>query len=72
VATFTPSDRFLDVIPYFDQYNQSLTIWSPDSTNLVISAYRSDGVPCVWVVNASGHLTPRFIDTGWMGFWSWK
>jgi Tol biopolymer transport system component len=72
VATFTPSERFLDVIPYFDQYDQSLTIWSPDSTNLVVSAYRSDGVPCVWVVNASGHLDPRFIDTGWMGFWSWK
>ncbi len=72
VATFTPSERFLDVLPYFDQYNQSLTIWSPDSTNLVVSAYRSDGVPCVWVVNASGHLTPRLIDTGWMGFWSWK
>jgi Tol biopolymer transport system component len=69
---FSPSERFLDVIPYFDQYGQSLTIWSPDSTNLVVSAYRGDGVPAVWVVNASGRLDPRFIDTGWMGFWSWK
>ena len=72
VASFTPSERFMSLIPYFDQYNQSLTIWSPDSRNLVVSAYRSDGVPCVWVVESSGHLDPRFIDTGWMGFWSWK
>lgn len=72
VATYTPSERFLQVIPYFDQYSQSLTIWSPDSTNLVVSAYRSDGTPAIWVVEASGHLDPRFLDTGWMGFWSRK
>jgi Tol biopolymer transport system component len=71
VASFTPSERFLQVIPYFDQYDQSLTIWSPDSRNLVVSAYRGDGTPAIWVVEASGHLDPRFIATGWMGFWSW-
>ena len=71
VASYSPSERFLQVIPYFDQYNQSLTIWSPDSRNLVVSAYRSDGTPAIWVVEASGHLDPRFIATGWMGFWSW-
>jgi len=71
VASFTPSERFLALIPYFDQYNQSLTIWSPDSRNLVVSAYRSDGTPGVWVVESSGHLDPRFLAEGWMGFWSW-
>jgi len=71
VATFTPSERFLALIPYFDQYQQSLTIWSPDSVNLVVSAYRSDGTPGVWVVESSGHLDPRFISEGWLGFWSW-
>jgi Tol biopolymer transport system component len=72
VATFTPSERFLSLIPYFDQYQQSLTIWSPDSVNLVVSAYRSDGTPGVWVVESSGHLDPRFVTEGWLGFWSWK
>ena len=71
VASFTPSERFLTVLPYFDQYDQSLTIWSPDSVNLVLSAYRSDGTPGVWVVESSGHLDPRFVTEGWLGFWSW-
>jgi len=72
VVSFPPSERFLSVIPYFDQYHHSLTIWSPDSKNLVLSAYRSDGTPGVWVVDASGHLDPLFLDQGWLGFWSWK
>jgi Tol biopolymer transport system component len=72
VAAFPPSERFLAVIPYFDQYNPSLTIWSPDSKNLVVSAYGNDGNPGIWVVEASGHLDPRHIAEGWMGFWSWK
>ena len=71
VATYPPSERFLAVIPYFDQYHAALTIWSPDSKNLVISAYGSDGTPGIWVVEASGHLDPRFVTEGWLGFWSW-
>src|SRR4029453_18909070 len=59
VAAFPPSERFLSVIPYFDQYHPSLTIWSPDSKNLVVSAYGGDGNPGIWVVEASGHLDPR-------------
>jgi len=72
VAAFPPSERFLSVIPYFDQYHSSLTIWSPDSKNLVVSAYGNDGKPGIWVVEAGGHLDPRHIAEGWMGFWSWK
>jgi Tol biopolymer transport system component len=72
VAAFPPSERFLAVIPFFDQYHASLTIWSPDSRNLVVSAYGNDGNPGIWVVEASGHLDPRHIAEGWMGFWSWK
>jgi Tol biopolymer transport system component len=72
VAAFPPSERFMSVIPYFDQYHPSLTIWSPDSKNLVVSAYGGDGNPGIWVVEASGHLDPRHIAEGWMGFWSWK
>lgn len=72
VATFVPTERFLQVIPYFDQYHKSTTIWSPDSRNLVVSAYTGDGTPGIWVVAASGNLEPRFIAPGLVGFWSWK
>jgi Tol biopolymer transport system component len=72
VATYVPSERFLQVLPYFDQYHHALTIWSPDSKNLVVSAYSGDGQPGIWVVAASGRLDPRFVAPGWMGFWSWE
>ncbi|MGH2522760.1 MAG: hypothetical protein ACRDH2_09695 [Anaerolineales bacterium] len=72
IASFFPTDRFLQVLPYFDQYHQSSTIWSPDSKNLLVSAYARDGSPGIFVVAASGNLDPRFIADGIVGFWSWK
>jgi Tol biopolymer transport system component len=72
VATFLPSDRFLQLLPYFDQYHQSATIWSPDSQNLIVSAFNQDGQPSLWVVAASGNLEPRFLTEGMVGVWSWK
>ncbi|MCC7359745.1 MAG: PD40 domain-containing protein [Anaerolineales bacterium] len=72
VATYVPTTQFLQVIPYFEQYHQSLTIWSPDSKNLVVSAYGGGGTPGIFVVAASGRLEPRYVADGWMGFWSWK
>ncbi len=70
--TLMATERFLQVIPYFDQYHQTLTIWSPDSKNLVLSAYRPDGTPSIFVVAASGKLEPRYIADGWTAFWSPK
>jgi TolB protein len=72
LAQYQPTDRFLQMIPYFDQYHQSATIWSPDSQNLVISTYLSDGTPGIFVVAASGNREPRFIAEGFVGIWSWK
>ena len=72
VPLFIPTERFLQVLPYFDQYHQSLTIWSPDSKNLVVSAYNGGADPGIWIVAASGNLEPRFIAPGLVGFWSWK
>lgn len=72
LARFQPTERFLQLLPFFDQYHQSLTIWSPDSQNLVVSAYAGDGTPGIFIVPASGTLEPRFIAAGWVGVWSWK
>lgn len=72
IATFIPTERFLQVIPYFDQYHHALTVWSPDSKNLVVSAYRDSETPAIFVVAASGRLEPRYIADGWLGFWSWE
>jgi len=73
--TFRPTDQFVSIIPYFDQYHQSATIWSPDSRNLVVSMYyrkNGEAVPGIFVLAASGNLEPRYIADGWVAAWSWK
>jgi Tol biopolymer transport system component len=75
LAPFIPTEWFLRLIPFFDQYHHSLTIWSPDSRNLVISAYyEQEGniEPGVFVAEAAGDSEPRLVAEGWAAFWSWK
>lgn len=72
VVTFQPSESFLAVVPYFDQYHQSITIWSPDSNNLVISFIDQSGSPGLAVVPTSGITEPRLLVEGTYAVWSWK
>lgn len=69
--TYQPTQQFLSVLPYFDQYHQSVTIWSPDNNNLVLSFLGESG-PGIAVVAASGTLEPRFLAQGLLAFWSWE
>ena len=69
--TYRPTQQFLGVLPYFDQYHQSVTIWSPDNNNLVLS-FLSDTGPGIAVVAASGKLQPRLLAQGYLAFWSWE
>ena len=70
--TYRPTQQFLSVLPYFDQYHQSVTIWSPDNNNLVLSFLNSSGAPGIAVVAASGNLEPRILAEGYLAFWSWE
>jgi Tol biopolymer transport system component len=70
--TFRPTDQFAGIMPYFDQYHQSATIWSPDSNKLVLSFVTSDGQAGIAVVAASGQLEPRLLAPGYLAFWSWE
>ncbi len=72
VATFRPTNQFLALLPNFDQYQRSATIWSPDSRNLVLPAYATDGEPGIWVAAASGKLALRYLADGVLAFWSWQ
>jgi TolB protein len=69
--TYRPTQQFLNILPYFDQYHQSATIWSPDNNNLVLSFLGESG-PGIAVVAASGKLQPRLLDQGFLAFWSWE
>ncbi|MDX1436963.1 MAG: hypothetical protein R3335_09135 [Anaerolineales bacterium] len=72
VTSFLPTDEFARMIPVFDQYHRTDTIWSPDSRFLVLSVIASNGNSSIWVVPASGAITPRYIADGLLAFWSWR
>lgn len=72
ITKFRPTNPFANILPYFDQYHQSVTIWSPDNNNLVLSLILSDGSPGIAIIAASGQLEPRLLDQGFIAFWSWK
>ncbi len=71
VAAFQPTDAFRQVFPFFDQYERSGTIWSPDSRELVLAGVDSGGSPSIYVVSADGSQI-RKIAEGDLAFWSWK
>lgn len=70
--TFRPTDQFSAILPYFDQYHQSATIWSPDDNNLVLSFLTTDGAPGIAIAAASGQMEPRILAQGYLAFWSPK
>jgi Tol biopolymer transport system component len=72
VASFTPTLSFLNVLPYFDQYANSSTFWSPDSRELVYTANEGTDRGAVYVADAVGSAPPRKIGEGVLAFWSWK
>jgi TolB protein len=72
VASFLPSESFLNILPFFDQYQRSSTIWSPDGNYMVVSALsNTDGTPGIFIVPSAGSLSPRFLTEGTLAFWSW-
>lgn len=69
--SFVPSEQFAAMLPYIDQYQRTLTIWSPDSQYLALSAYTQQG-PRIVVAQAEGDFEPRLLEPGTLAVWSWK
>lgn len=70
VATFPITRGSLSTLQFFDQYNRSGSIWSPDGNWLVFSAVARGGFPGIYLGSASGNLKPRFVTRGDLGAWS--
>lgn len=70
IATFPPTEPFVDVLSFFDQYQRSSTIWSPDSNYLVIPAVAGRDLEELFIVPASGGFEPRLLTEGNLAFWS--
>lgn len=71
LIAFTPTESFLNIFPYFDQYQRSITLWSPDSREMVIAGSDGQGKPGIYVINALEGGSARIAD-GELAFWSWK
>jgi hypothetical protein len=69
--SFVPSEQFAALLPYIDQYQRTLTIWSPDSKYLALSAYTQQG-PRIVIAQADGDFEPRLLESGTLAVWSWK
>lgn len=73
LGSIKPTQAFVrQVVPFYDQYQRSATIWSPDSKYIVVSAVASDDQPGVFVVPVADDSQPYFIDHGISPFWSWE
>ncbi|MGD0726067.1 MAG: hypothetical protein ABSB63_10950 [Spirochaetia bacterium] len=72
IARFPPARGMFSVIPFFDQFQRSATIWSPDSRYILFTALTADGSPGLFVARADRTVTPRFLTAGDYAFWSWK
>jgi TolB protein len=72
ITTFQPTSDFLRILPFFDQYLRSTTIWSPDSRTLAIPGYDEGGRARIYLVSADGTTEARSIAEGTLAFWSWN
>jgi dipeptidyl aminopeptidase/acylaminoacyl peptidase len=70
LAAFVPTQDMARLLQFFDLYQPSTTIWSPDSENLVISAIFQEDNAAIVVLDASGQFDPRPVGSGFVAYWS--
>ena len=70
--TFEPTESFIYLIQYFDQFAQSVALWSPDSRSLVYAGQPLVGERGVYVIDVQDAAArPRFVGAGDFAIWSW-
>lgn len=72
LVAFRPTRSFLFILPYFDQYAQSIRLWSPDSQYLAYSHQESPQQAGIWVADVVGQEAPRRLADGVLAVWSWQ
>jgi hypothetical protein len=70
IAELEPTNDWLGVVAYHDQYQRSGTIWSPASDSIVYTSKRSGGESGVFVIEAKPGAEARLIAQGTVAFWS--
>lgn len=69
---FTPTPTFAcDYVPFFDQFDQSLTFWSPDSALFTYAGTsQRTGERGIWNTRPGTFEPPELIADGEVGIWS--
>jgi hypothetical protein len=69
LSTFSPHPAFVtDVLRFFDQYGQSLQLWSPDSAAFALPGAIDDD-PGIWIHLLAGREPVNVHDGSWVS-WS--
>lgn len=72
VARFSPTAETIYLINYFDQFNQSHRLWSPDNTHIVYAEILASGRSSVTVLDTTAvNAVPFSIANGVIGVWSY-
>ncbi|MBL8097136.1 MAG: PD40 domain-containing protein [Anaerolineales bacterium] len=73
VVVISPTDAFFSqIVPLFDQFSQSTSPWSPDSSSFVLTFQESSSSAGVYLINLDGASAPRRVGSGDVAFWSSK
>ncbi|HET8527166.1 MAG TPA: hypothetical protein VFM81_11095 [Actinomycetota bacterium] len=68
---FIPSQRMLDeYFPFFEQYAQSMSLWSPDGTAFAYPGMAENGDAGIWIQSARSDRAPVLIADGDFVAWS--
>lgn len=71
LTLFSPTQDFLyDYIRYFDQYAQSVSLWSPDSQTLLYAGLSESGLTGIWTLPVTSGSTAKRVSPGVLATWS--
>jgi hypothetical protein len=72
LMSFAPTQEFFRILPYYDQYQRSATIWSPDGSYIVYSESFNGRRAGIFIINANGGKVPIQVGEGIHAFWSFR
>ena len=68
--SFTPTQEFFNLLTNYDQYQRVMTVWSPDSANVVLPVQINGGSILI-VAQVEADFAPRGLEPGILATWSW-
>jgi TolB protein len=68
---FIPSQRMIDeYLPFFEQYAQSMSLWSPDGSAFAYPGMSENGDTGIWIQSARSDRAPVLVSDGDLVAWS--